>query len=176
MIDWVLFKTFQTKTGNSAATSTKCLNALKVATCLDRASITTVSEPLRGLSHKMMPTLCAYSCHIEPGMTHGTVAPVFYYIIEDFKRILACFHLLPQSNKTVISKPYSHLKRPQTDCRAWYDMIFVPQDILEDCCWCGFLLKWTTSQVKRLSKQSFICLLAGSVSAVNSFQIMEKIL
>lgn len=118
------------------------------------------------LSHKTMPTVFMYCCNTEPGMTHGTVASVYYYIIEDFKRILACFYLLPQSNKTVISKPYSHVKDPkQTDARwpqnpVWWD--FVPGKIhLRGLLLAWFITKINNNFIGQARIQAVIYLSAG---------------
>ena len=70
---------------------------------------------------------------------NGTVASVFYYKFEDFKRISACFHLLPQSNKTVISRPYSCVKDRCT-------LATQPSGILF---WLIWFITWTSFQIKR---------------------------
>lgn len=54
-------------------------------------------------------------CHIALRAAWHDMAQwlLSFYMFEDFKRMLGCFHLLPQPNKAVISKSYSPVKEPK---------------------------------------------------------------
>lgn len=62
--------------------------------------------------------VCLYHCHVELLAAWHEMAQwllSFIIYLKTSKESLACFHLLPQPNKTVISKKPSHVNDPQTD-------------------------------------------------------------
>lgn len=77
-------------------------------------------------------------CHTEPGMTRGTVAFFLLWYYWRLQKKFGCFHLLPQSNKTIISKPYYHVKdckKTHTDHRTQHDGNLSSKRIWMEYCW-----------------------------------------
>lgn len=77
-------------------------------------------------------------CHTEPGMTRGTVAFFLLWYYWRLQKKFGCFHLLPQSNKTIISKPYYHVKdskKTHTDHRTQHDGNLSSKRVWMEYCW-----------------------------------------